>query len=197
MRTPEILKLLKNSVLLSEETLPQTEQLVRDYPWFAGGWALYAKNLEITENPNYKDVLIKAALLAPDRKWLRNLMKGPGLTDKQARIPEEYQIPELPGEEFSKPVFYGKSRLIEDFLESGARFNTIMEEEPSSHPVDLSEKSASISSEIVTENFANILFSQKKYKEAMEAFQKLSLKYPEKSIYFAARIEEIRNIERK
>jgi hypothetical protein len=197
MKTQEILKLLKNSALLSEETIPQTEQLVRDYPWFAAGWALYAKNLEISGKPNYQEILIKAALLAPDRKWLRNLMKGSGLTDKQARLPEEYQIPEFRGEEFSKPVLSGKSKLIEDFLESGARFNTLTEEEPSPDPVDLSEKSASITGEIVSENYANILVSQKKFGEAMEAFQKLSLKYPEKSIYFAARIEEIRNIERK
>jgi len=45
--------------------------------------------------------------------------------------------------------------------------------------------------EMVTETLAMIYFQQKKYDKALEAFQKLSLKYPEKSAYFASRIEEI------
>ena len=38
---------------------------------------------------------------------------------------------------------------------------------------------------------ANIYYSQKKYDKALSAYKNLSLKYPEKSIYFASRIEEI------
>jgi len=124
-------------------------------------------------------------------------MKGSSLSEMHVRLPEEYQIPELTGEESAMPSVSGKSRLIEDFLESGARFNTFTEDEFPSHPVDLSEKAAALTDEIVTENFANILVRQKKFTEAIDAFQKLSLKYTEKSIYFAARIEEIKNFERK
>ena len=52
-------------------------------------------------------------------------------------------------------------------------------------------KSLSESDELITETLGNIYFQQKKYDKALDAFKKLSLKYPEKSVYFAARIEEI------
>lgn len=44
----------------------------------------------------------------------------------------------------------------------------------------------------VTETFAKILELQKNYSKAIQAYEKLSLKYPEKSTYFASRIEKIK-----
>jgi hypothetical protein len=46
---------------------------------------------------------------------------------------------------------------------------------------------------VVTETFAEILVMQKKYEEAIETYKALSLKYPQKSSYFATRIEKIKN----
>jgi len=194
MKPQEILKLLKNGALLSDTTLPQTEQLVMDYPWYAAAWALYAKNLKITGRSGFEEALKKAALLSPDRKWLKNLMTGAGLSEKHTRTAEEYTIPELPAEEHlnASESRVDKSRLIEDFLEKGGRFNTFSEDESGKQTVDLSERAVSFNDEIVTESFANILVQQKKIGEAIEVFKKLSLKFPEKSIYFAARIEEIK-----
>jgi len=196
MKPQEILKLLKNSAQLSETTLPQTEQLVRDYPWFAAAHALYAKNLKISGRSGYEEALRKAALLSPDRRWLKNLITGAGLSDKHTRTAEEYTLPESPAEEplNASESRLDKSRLIEDFLEKGARFNTFSEDESGKQTVDLSEKAVSLNDEIVTESFANILVSQKKFVEALDVFQKLSLRFPEKSIYFAARIEEIKKV---
>ena len=55
-------------------------------------------------------------------------------------------------------------------------------------------RSLSEDDNLVTETLAMIYFNQKKYDKALEAFRKLSLKYPEKSIYFASRIEEIEKL---
>ena len=56
------------------------------------------------------------------------------------------------------------------------------------------DKSVSENDEIITETLAMIYLEQKKYDKALDAFRKLSLKYPEKSIYFATRIEEIEKL---
>ena len=56
------------------------------------------------------------------------------------------------------------------------------------------ENSTSENDEIITETLANILLQQKNYEKAQDAYRKLSLKYPEKSVYFATRIKEIEKI---
>ncbi len=44
---------------------------------------------------------------------------------------------------------------------------------------------------VVSETLARIYFEQEKYELARQAYQALGLKYPEKSVYFAARLKEI------
>lgn len=44
---------------------------------------------------------------------------------------------------------------------------------------------------VISETLANIYFQQEKYELARQAYEALSLKYPEKSVYFAARLKEI------
>ena len=48
--------------------------------------------------------------------------------------------------------------------------------------------------DFVTETLASIYAQQGYYKKASHIFEKLSLKYPEKSTYFAAQIEKIKNL---
>ncbi|MFI3320962.1 MAG: hypothetical protein R3Y50_00355 [Rikenellaceae bacterium] len=51
--------------------------------------------------------------------------------------------------------------------------------------------------DIISEQFAEILVSQQQYTRAKEIYLKLSLKNPEKSVYFAVRIEEIMRLKRQ
>ncbi|NNC95843.1 MAG: hypothetical protein HKN92_09800 [Chitinophagales bacterium] len=53
------------------------------------------------------------------------------------------------------------------------------------------DNSVADKSSFVTETLADIYVKQKKYSKAIQALEELSLKYPEKSGYFASRIEEI------
>jgi len=59
---------------------------------------------------------------------------------------------------------------------------------------DISIESVSEKNEFLTETLANIYINQKLFDKAKKIYSKLSLKYPEKSIYFAAQIEKVNQL---
>ena len=59
---------------------------------------------------------------------------------------------------------------------------------------DLSEKSATYDDDLVTENLAEIMQKQGKQEKAIEIYQQLKLKFPEKKAYFAEKIEKLNEI---
>lgn len=57
----------------------------------------------------------------------------------------------------------------------------------------MAKKSAQINDDIITETLANIYYQQESYEKALEAYKKLSLKFPKKRAYFANQIKLIKN----
>jgi hypothetical protein len=196
MNSQEFLRYVRNPAMLDASTLSQLELLVEEHPWFQTGWILYLKNLEVLQLPAFQPVLNETALRVTDRQWLKNLIESRHKKGTTREMPEDYQldIADIPeGEPSPVPAEKSdKTRLIENFLEQGAVFKTSLPGEVVEKPVDLAARAVAINDDIVTEKFANLLLRQHKFEEAIDAFEKLSLKYPEKSIYFAARIEEVK-----
>jgi hypothetical protein len=60
--------------------------------------------------------------------------------------------------------------------------------------VDLSKSSQIDHNELMTETLARVYLEQKKYKNAIQAYKILSLKYPEKSSFFADRIKAVEKL---
>lgn len=56
---------------------------------------------------------------------------------------------------------------------------------------ELAGNSVTLNDDLITETYARILSVQKKYERAIEAYEKLSLKFPEKSRYFADLIKKL------
>ncbi len=55
--------------------------------------------------------------------------------------------------------------------------------------------SSNLMKEVLTESMAEVLIKQEKNEQAVEIYQKLSLLYPAKSAYFAAKIEQLKKSE--
>ena len=57
-------------------------------------------------------------------------------------------------------------------------------------------KSASNECECITESMAKIYIKQELFDKAINIYQKLILKYPEKSVYFADRIKKVQELKK-
>lgn len=94
-----------------------------------------------------------------------------------------------------------KSLAFEVPKQSHSVIDRFIEEEPKISPPrpdkltseNKARQSASDRNTVVTETLAGIYTEQGLYTKAIEVYEKLSLKYPEKSAYFADRIDELKN----
>ncbi len=200
MNGAEILKYLKNPSLLNEGTLPELERLTATFPWFAAGWLLYLKNLERTGHPDFAEQLTRNAFRLSDRKRMKfpdpvrgnPERKGTGSPAPAIR---DYldSLPSGAGETIGGDAG-GRDQLkrIEEFLAGGAAMNPHAPPGETPDNTRLEEIAVAESDELITETLASILVSQGKYEKALRAYEHLGLKFPGKSIYFAARMEEIR-----
>ena len=86
-----------------------------------------------------------------------------------------------------------KNELIDKFIESSPKIPPVKKDEPI--PSVFFEPSNADNSYLMTETLARVYLEQKKYQKAIQAYQILILKYPEKSSFFADRILDIKNLQ--
>lgn len=186
MNKEEFLHCLQNDKLPSEESLQNLQNIVGDFPWFQTGWVLYLMQLKQLNHPDFESTLKKVALMVPNRKKLYQLLHR---STEVSGISVRHQANETHNNHATS------NTLIDKFLTAnpGIIRNKPQREDHRPHPDsnDIIAKSAAENDDLITETLANIYLQQKNYDKALDAFQKLSLKYPEKSIYFASRIKEI------
>ena len=82
-----------------------------------------------------------------------------------------------------------KLALIDKFIENSPKIPPVKHGVPSTVSFDLN---ASDNSYLMTETLARVYLEQKKYQKAIQAYEILILKYPEKSSFFADRITDIK-----
>ena len=87
-----------------------------------------------------------------------------------------------------------KFDLIDKFIENNPK---IVPKEISTGKIDIKESIKLNKNELMTETLAKVYLEQKKYKKAIQAYKILSLKYPEKSGFFADRIKAVKKIQKE
>ena len=85
-----------------------------------------------------------------------------------------------------------KIALIDKFIEANPKIPPIKD---IGHTPENNIKSIEEPTHLMTETLAKVYLEQKKYNKAIQAFEILILKYPEKSSFFADQINEIKNLQ--
>ena len=91
----------------------------------------------------------------------------------------------------SQKLLEKKLNLIDKFIESNPKITPIKQDQEFT---DLTSKNLMKSDTLMTETLARIYLEQKQYTKAIKSYEILSLKYPEKSGFFADQIKAIQVI---
>jgi tetratricopeptide (TPR) repeat protein len=219
MTADQIYQFMQNPEKMNQETLPLLKELTEQYPAFETGWILYLKNLKNLKDSSFEQELINGAIRIHDRRklylFLNQKASEPIFVQSESTepvaaenqdvlnliFPTEYRL-DAPGNtdetigEIARAIQNKpdkKQTLIEKFLEAQPKMPQVKDQESES-PMDSQKQKELENDDFVTETLATIYAQQGYYKKAIQIFEKLSLKYPEKSTYFAAQIEKIKTL---
>ena len=99
----------------------------------------------------------------------------------------------VPITEKKEPQALTNTELIDRFISSSPKITPSILDSYSNSNMD----SVTENENLMTETLAHVYVEQKKYQKAITAFTVLSLKYPEKSSFFALQIEAIKKLQEK
>ena len=217
MTAEQIIQCIQIPEKLNQETLPYLKELTERHPAFETGWILYLKNLKNLNDSSFGQELVNAAIRIHDRHrlylFLNTKIKEKELEQTASSNTEnmedadifnlifapEYQLETLTNQEEKKSETdrlnqiesEKKLSLIDQFLEAQPKMPQAKLDETGSS-MERKEENQEENDDFVTETLASIFAKQGYNKKAIQIFEKLSLKYPEKSTYFAAQIEKIK-----
>ena len=219
MNKQTFISLIDNPSAIDGEIFDNLHELVEQYPYFFTARKLFLKSLFDNNSTSYQPELKLAAIHTGNRSLLQSFInkktvisQQSDITDQQIKNREEdefefleidfeksvtnmdYTFPEITEIE-QKTISEKKKQqidIIEKFIKNEPKI-VIRHENGGNNNTDLTA-GQNIETELLTETLANIYVKQKYYDKAIAMFQKLSLKFPQKSIYFANRISEINDI---
>ncbi|QXP65699.1 hypothetical protein [Polaribacter sp. AHE13PA] len=114
-------------------------------------------------------------------EWLQLSSRKPIVREEKKQI-EKTTI--------EKPT--AKEDLINTFIENNPKIKPLAKDKIVAVPVAKNSQDSSL----MTETLAKVYLEQKKYENAMQAYRILSLKYPEKSGFFADQIKRIQILQK-
>lgn len=123
------------------------------------------------------------------QEWLQLASFKPieRIEEKKETTQIENSVPEDKKKQENTTDKLKKLEIIDKFIESNPKITPAKElAEIPLKPIEVSD-----TTHLMTETLARVYLEQKKYSKAIQAYEILILKYPEKSIFFADRIKDI------
>jgi len=194
---------LQNPVSLDESSIAGLNELMREFPYCPSAHILLTLNYFNEKDIRYDASLKLTAVYAGSRRILKNHIEKLGQTDEVALLPDEDFVKEelemnsiietepIKETEELPASAKTKAELIDEFIKNLPGISR-----PKStffDPVDAAKTSIVDQENVISETLAKIYFDQKYFEKAIKIYERLSLKFPEKSSYFAALIEKAKN----
>lgn len=206
---------MKQPELLDASTVEGLKEVVGDFPWFVAARMLYLRNLQNISSYRFEAELSKQAVFISDRQQLLKLLSGSSasenefqllpfdskalgtvLSDKQHDLLSELQLEPTSSFKLEADLHNENNQpvdLIDKFINENPTIIPRKVNAASSKKLPANEEEE-VSEGLITETLAGIYVQQGLYREALKAYEKLSLKFPEKNTYFASQIEKIKNL---
>jgi len=219
MTREQMLHFMRNPELLNEKNLVELKEILEEYPYFQSAHLLYVRNLSNEKNFRFASQLKVSAIHATDRTVLYHLLNTQKKEAKEVPVGETVKKlqntqPVSAERKNSETLLIESayriegevdadktlSQLVRDINESAVKnktelfVNLARQNDDDELFSDEDDDERDHNDEFITETLAKIYIKQGLYVKAIDAFQRLKLKYPEKSIYFANQIEEVTNL---
>jgi hypothetical protein len=207
-------RLVKHPYEISPEIIPQLEATIKAFPYCQISYSLLARASGLLSQEKLNENKPRAAAYALSRVALQQLVESnlerhdPSHLENKAPVAETTNLvpqdsediiielvtpdPELAQIEKSEEQ-RRQQKIIQGFIKSNPRISSLKAESNVEAPqMNLASRVAQDGlSPIETEAFAKILVKQGKIEKAVDIYQKLILKKPEKKNYFAKKLSEL------
>lgn len=193
--------LLSDPSFVTNTDIKALNEYRKKYPYFQSLYVVIAKALKDRNHPKTQAFIKKTAVYSTNPDYLNEIIAGdfkfitkvPKAVTEDLLVGTETQDTQV--SQKKKTSTLSQVEIIEKFIkdEPSIERQKISRTDAPSHQVDLASKAIKDLDAFETETLAKLMAMQGKPRKAINIYQKLSLKFPEKSTYFAARIEEIKS----
>ena len=203
----KINNILKNFDLIQDKEIAKLEEINFKYPFFQTSQILLSKGLLNIKSIRYDEQIKKAAAYSRNRKKLfllimskekNNNVKNNDVASNETPLKFE----ENDTHSFSQWLSLSKvkkirnnsseDKIINNFIEHEHEIK-IKKNEEFFKPTTAAKKSLQHNNNLITPTLAEVYLKQGHFDKAISAYEKLILKYPQKSTFFAEKIKLIKN----
>ena len=199
---------------IDDNMINNLNQVIKKYPYFSSAHILISKGLKNINSIRFNQKIKIAAAYSANRTILFNI-----ISNKNNVSSNKVEILKTKLEEkvlhFSKNEMYSFSewlaitkvskinrlkvdekKLIDNFIDLKPNIK-VNKDKKFFQPIESARKSLKENTDLVTETLAKVYLAQGHFNKAINAYEKLKLKFPQKSSFFAEQIKIISETKNK